>query len=817
MYHEPSLRQLRHTQTTDNGRQKEVTLKKHTIGALIVLALAMHPAPLAAEEQTSIETQDYALKLKARTFVPTEGIDQALQQTLATQGTERVHFILQIRGPATPERIELLRDKSVELLLPLRESGWFASAARGTNLTDHFIRYAGPLLPTDKIDPILREDELPLRIQSGKGKIIASVRFHKDVPSVLMEAVIQEFDPVPERLSSRLVEIDILPDNLLNLAAYDAVMWIEPGNPFSEPLNDLVRQATHADIVQNAQINQSIINYDLSGSGVQVAVFDTGVDPDHDDFQGRILRTSGTGGHGTHVGGIVGSSGLLSNVSGGGSAYQFRGMAPECEIASFGISSTLTDYEEAVNTLGVEVTNNSWVQSVSCNYDNRAVDLDDFVGGAAGRPICILFGTGNNGLSRQYGDLVGYYSSFTSAKNTIAIGSTNSDSDIRSGFSSMGPTFDLRLKPDVVAPGCRTGSAIYSTQPNDSYGYSCGTSMSGPAACGNIALLYEQYATTYGVNLDVDGPLPSTMKAIVVQTAKDLVHLSPSASEGNNPDTGDPVFYHEGPDYATGYGLVNAEDAANLIVEKRLREFTVRPLYNRRLKLNIPPGLPELKVTIAWDDLPGNPAESETVPKLVNNLDLTLKAPDSTLNYPWVVQAPPHEAVGGSMTGIDPITPADIMPATRGVDSVNNVEQVLVENPDEGEWTLRILAGGTLAGNQSVSVAANVPLPLMNLSISCAAAPVNNRLEVTATAENLLNSDTPIGARFTIIECDSSENTFRDVGGRTLTVFASRTRTIPIRLPLGLSTGCNLQLRIEVYREGTGEVLAQDTCTFQIP
>lgn len=43
---------------------------------------------------------------------------------------------------------------------------------------------------------------------------------------------------------------------------------------------------------------------------MQVGVFDTGVDPLHDDFLGRLIRETDADCHGTHVGGIVGSSGL---------------------------------------------------------------------------------------------------------------------------------------------------------------------------------------------------------------------------------------------------------------------------------------------------------------------------------------------------------------------------------------------------------------------------------------------------------------------------------------------------------------------------
>jgi hypothetical protein len=489
-------------------------------------------------------------------------------------------------------------------------------------------------------------------------------------------------------------------------------------------------------------------------------------------------------------------------------------MAPACGIASYSISIAESDYVEAISKYGVDVTNNSFVQSVSCNYDAGARDLDLLVTGNAGRTISIVFATGNNGTNRQYGSLVGYYSCFTSAKNTLAVASINSDNLVRSSFSSMGPTFDGRLKPDVSAPGCAASGGIYSTQPNDSYGNSCGTSMASPAATGNVALVFEKYRDVFGVDLDVNPPLPSTIKAILVQTATDLVD---AGSGPNNPDTGVPVFYHEGPDYATGYGLINAEAATDLIAARTVREMRAQALQQRHLVLLVPGGLPELKVTLAWDDLPGNPAESNEVPKLVNDLDLELRDPSGTRHYPWIIPPPPHEPFDGSLTGIDPMTPGDIVPAIRGVDSVNNVEQVQVDSPAGGEWILKVFST-SVSGFQDISLAANVPLDLANLALVCnGMAPPGGRLPLTATLRNLSNLDLSIRADFSVIDCDQTEQVFRTVTGKSLTGTRTVSRGVTVRLPGGLQTDCNLTLRLVITDEDSGEVLAEETCTFQIP
>ena len=92
--------------------------------------------------------------------------------------------------------------------------------------------------------------------------------------------------------------------------------------------------------------------------------------------------------------------------------------------------------------------------------------------------------------------------------------------------------------------------------------------MAAPAVTGIIALMLEQFHITTGINIDKNPPKPSMFKAILVQTASDLIHTKADAYDWNNPDTGSAVLYYKGPDYATGYGMVNAQAAVSLIREK---------------------------------------------------------------------------------------------------------------------------------------------------------------------------------------------------------------------------------------------------------
>ena len=77
--------------------------------------------------------------------------------------------------------------------------------------------------------------------------------------------------------------------------------------------------------------------------------------------------------------------------------------------------------------------------------------------GATIPPRPMVWAAGNNGRFPAYSSVEGYFSVEAAAKNPITVGATMANIagalNHLADFSSLGPTWDGRIKPDVVAPG----------------------------------------------------------------------------------------------------------------------------------------------------------------------------------------------------------------------------------------------------------------------------------------------------------------------------------------------------------------------------
>lgn len=196
--------------------------------------------------------------------------------------------------------------------------------------------------------------------------------------------------------------------------------------------------------------------------------------------------------HGTHV---------LSTIA-GFIESEFVGTAPDAKFYLFitEISETETVLEESLwveaaekaDSLGVDVINTSLGYSTydNANHSHSYKDMDGkttFISrGAeigASRGLLLVNSAGNDGNNSWK-----YIAAPADAPSVITVGAVNASSKIAS-FSSFGPTFDGRIKPEILGQGQNPALIDYATGLIKTT--SSGTSFSSPIMAGLIACLND--------------------------------------------------------------------------------------------------------------------------------------------------------------------------------------------------------------------------------------------------------------------------------------------------------------------------------------
>ena len=433
----------------------------------------------------------------------------------------------------------------------------------------------------------------------------------------------------------------------------------------------------------------------------------------HQEFGGRAVAQqtmTGTNDHATHVAGILAAAGISPTA---------KGMAYEADLKFWDYSNDNSEISTASTSL--LISNHSYGYQAGWVYDdtkkkwqwwgNDAVsETEDFKfglydsntqtwdriaynapnylivksagnsrnqnGPASGQYYLLKNSSDSSNKARSKNDGYDIISTSGTAKNILTVGAASLSSLIPtkasevsiSSFTSWGPTDDGRIKPDVMA----IGTSLFSTgNANDkSYITQSGTSMSSPQAAGSLYLIQQLY-NRLNKNTFM---LASTLKAVAIHTALDMEEV--------------------GPDYKTGWGLIQLDKAADLVkntgnshllTEGKLAQGTTKT-YSFTASGNGP-----LRVTMAWTDPEASTSSAlnDRTPRLVNDLDIRLTSGSSTFQ-PFL---------------LDPASPEAL--AVRGDNIRDNVEQILVPNTLPGQtFTLTVSHKGTLRNsNQDYGLA----------------------------------------------------------------------------------------------------------------
>jgi serine protease AprX len=354
------------------------------------------------------------------------------------------------------------------------------------------------------------------------------------------DAAIEAVGGRPGRFLRRVGQVATIPDSALaKLAARPEVIAIT----LDRPVTGAIEGATGV-----ASVDAVAETLGFDGSGVGVAIIDSGVANWHDDlgsgtvvhfvdFVTNLLVPHDDYGHGTHVAGIIAGNGYDS----GGTR---RGIAPGAQLvvlkvldeAGDGhISNVIAAIDYAVEhrqRFNIRVINLSVSAGVHESYKTDPLTLAAKRAVDAG--IIVVTAAGNLGRSAKGSVQYGGITSPGNAPWVLTVGAADQhktparNDDTLAAFSSRGPTFiDEEIKPDVIAPGvgieslADPSSTIFKINPQariagtvetatPPYISLTGTSMAAPAVAGTVALMMQA-----NPNLT-----PNLVKAILQYTAE---------------------------------------------------------------------------------------------------------------------------------------------------------------------------------------------------------------------------------------------------------------------------------------------------------
>ncbi len=336
------------------------------------------------------------------------------------------------------------------------------------------------------------------------------------------------------------------------------------------------------------------------------------------------------------------------SLGAGNSFITGRGVAPMAQHSSSSNAMVVPDNATDYESLDIQVQNHSYGTEIEPFYGAMAALFDE---STIDNPNLLhIFSSGNSGNETSdegvYAGIEGFASltgNFKQAKNILTVGSVDT-THTPIGLASKGPAYDGRVKPELVT---------YSM---------AGTSNSAALVSGTTLLLQERFKEN-----TVSGMPAALLKGMLINSADDV--------------------FNKGVDYTTGFGNLNALRAIENLNNQQHFSGTVQQGDAKAFNLEIPINAVNLKVTLIWTDPPANANDAVA---LVNDLDLRVISPATDTFLPMVLNTDPSSINN---------------PAIPGVDRLNNVEQVVIDTPEAGSFTIEVEGYNIPEGEQTFYVA----------------------------------------------------------------------------------------------------------------
>lgn len=347
------------------------------------------------------------------------------------------------------------------------------------------------------------------RIQKNRNEDISIIILYKDFNKLITRKALKECN-CKIKYNLELIDavaVDMPASKIEELSKFPEVNFIA----------DDSKVTTQMEIVRGTVDDGVSEDFGYDGSGIGVAVLDTGVYPHEDliakenrivafkDFVNKHTSPYDDNGHGTHVAGIIAGDGTASKG-------KYRGIAPKSKI--IGVKVMNADGGGATSNI---VAGMQWVLNNREKYNIKIMSLslgsnpdlkendDPLVKGVNAlwsKGIVVVTAAGNAGPESTTINSPGISQKVITVGCSDAKGTIDIKDDTIADFSSRGPTITRKTKPDLVAPGVKVNSlkankqylpiakAILSKERG--YIQLSGTSMSTPVVSGAIALLLQK-------------------------------------------------------------------------------------------------------------------------------------------------------------------------------------------------------------------------------------------------------------------------------------------------------------------------------------
>ncbi|MFG0282857.1 MAG: S8 family serine peptidase [Phycisphaerales bacterium JB039] len=612
----------------------------------------------------TVRQADYRIRLRYADFDPARVAPAIPAAASAPAGHDA--WIVQFQTQFLEPYRAALEARGVKLEQFLNNHSYIVrmdDAARAAVQDLPFVRWVGPFHPAYKLDePLLLEvigaaGDSPAPVRRYSIMMLDRGANYQDAVARRIGAlggVVTGFEPEGYRIEAFLDT-----ESLGRVAAMSEVQFIDIKGEPEEDL-DIVRATSGADFVH-------IQGY--TGKGVRAEVCDGGLRTTHVDWQfPPIIHTanSTSTSHGTSVYGHVFGDGTGNPL--------YRGMIPDAQgifaaYSSVGLlGGTATRYghtAELVDETGpyrAVFQTNSWGDPRTSDYTTISAQIDDiqFL-----NDFNIFQSQSNSGSTPSRPQAWG--------KNTTSVGALthrntfDKSDDFHGGSASTGgstgPASDGRIKPDLMffydlTRGPSSGS-------DTSYSEFSGTSGATPCVAGNSGIMFQMWGEgLFGNDVDPtkdifdNRPHAATAKAMMINTAV-------SYDMRTDPDK---RRVRQGWGIPSVLNLYNNRDAFFVIDESDV----LAPLQTATYELTVADGRPDLRVTMAYLEPKG--AVPSSVHR-INDLDLKVTSPTGTVYW-------------GNNGLMDSIWSAP----GGSANTLDNVENVFIEKPAAGVWTVEVIA-----------------------------------------------------------------------------------------------------------------------------